>query len=221
MLIVWERTIRFSQPKAPNHTAAISRISISICLMQATLPSSPMKRNRESYSRILKQSEFKIALKHLTAHSPSNFKGECANRCKASDPNGERRPTSDIAFTPAVKAIQTAKGSRPAMLRMESRGGWQVDITPDFADFIANLDMFYLGTANSDGQPYIQYRGGPKGFLKVIDERTLRFADFGGNRQYISVGIYRRIRKLFYSSWTMSISSESSVGYCQVDRGRH
>ncbi|MFO0924868.1 MAG: pyridoxamine 5'-phosphate oxidase family protein [Pirellulales bacterium] len=100
----------------------------------------------------------------------------------------ERRPTSDIAFTPAVKAIQTAKGSRPSYARMESRGGWQVDITPDFADFIANLDMFYLGTANSDGQPYIQYRGGPKGFLKVIDERTLGFADFGGNRQYISVG---------------------------------
>lgn len=109
----------------------------------------------------------------------------------------ERRPTSDIAFTPAVKAIQTAKGSRPSYARMESRGGWQVDITPDLADFIANLDMFYMGTANSAGQPYIQYRGGPKGFLKVIDERTLGFADFGGNRQYVSVGNLSENSKAF------------------------
>lgn len=71
---------------------------------------------------------------------------------------------------------------------MESRGGWQKSVTPELAGFVAESDMFYLGTANSAGQPYIQYRGGPKGFLKVIDEQTLGFADFGGNRQYISVG---------------------------------
>ncbi len=100
----------------------------------------------------------------------------------------ENRPSSDIAFTPAVKAIQAAKGSRQSYARMESRGGWQKSVTPELAGFVAELDMFYLGTANSAGQPYIQYRGGPKGFLKVIDEQTLGFADFGGNRQYISVG---------------------------------
>lgn len=100
----------------------------------------------------------------------------------------EHRPSSDIAFTPAVKAIQTANGSRQSYARMESRGGWQNNVTPDLSAYIAELDMFYLGTANNAGQPYIQYRGGPKGFLKVIDDRTLGFADFGGNRQFISVG---------------------------------
>lgn len=100
----------------------------------------------------------------------------------------EHRPSSDIAFTPAVKAIQSAKGSRQSYARMESRGGWQSTVTTELAGFIAELDMFYFGTANSAGQPYIQYRGGPKGFLKVVDNRTLGFADFGGNRQYISIG---------------------------------
>lgn len=95
---------------------------------------------------------------------------------------------SDIAFTPAVKAIQHQKGSRKSYARMEQSGGWQTTVTPDLTAFLAELDMFYLGTANADGQPYIQYRGGPPGFLKVIDDRTLAFADFGGNRQYISVG---------------------------------
>ncbi|MBL8865816.1 MAG: pyridoxamine 5'-phosphate oxidase family protein [Planctomycetia bacterium] len=95
---------------------------------------------------------------------------------------------SDIAFTPAVKAIQSRKGSRNSYARMEQSGGWQTTVTSDLSEFLADLDMFYLGTANADGQPYIQYRGGPRGFLKVIDDRTLAFADFGGNRQYISVG---------------------------------
>lgn len=95
---------------------------------------------------------------------------------------------SDIAFTPAVKAIQTARGSREQYARMEDEGGWNTLVTPELAEFLAELDMFYLGTANAAGQPYIQYRGGPKGLLKVIDERTLAFAEFGGNRQYISHG---------------------------------
>jgi uncharacterized protein len=95
---------------------------------------------------------------------------------------------SDIAFTPAVKAIQSQKGSRTSYARMESHGGWQTKITPDLANFLADLDMFYLGTANGQGQPYIQYRGGAPGFLKVIDDQTLGFADFGGNRQYITLG---------------------------------
>ena len=95
---------------------------------------------------------------------------------------------SDIAFTPAVKAIQHQKGSRKSYARMEQSGGWQTTVTSDLTEFLADLDMFYLGTANTAGQPYIQYRGGPPGFLKVIDDCTLAFADFGGNRQYISVG---------------------------------
>jgi uncharacterized protein len=109
----------------------------------------------------------------------------------------EHRPSSDIAFTPAVKAIQSAKGSRQGYARMESRGGWQSTVTTELAGFIAELDMFYLGTANSTGQPYIQYRGGKKGFLKVVDDRTLGFADFGGNRQYISVGNLSENSKAF------------------------
>lgn len=98
------------------------------------------------------------------------------------------RPSSDIAFTQAVKAVQSQKGSRASYARMESHGGWRTEVTEDLASFLAGLDMFYLGTANHEGQPYIQYRGGPTGFLKVIDERTLGFADFGGNRQYITLG---------------------------------
>lgn len=95
---------------------------------------------------------------------------------------------SDVAFTPAVKAIQEQKGSRAAYARVERGRGWQTRIGPDLAEFIGELDMFYLGTANAEGQPYIQYRGGPRGFLKVLDETTLAFADFGGNRQYITLG---------------------------------
>ena len=98
-----------------------------------------------------------------------------------------RQYPSDIAFTPAVKAVQAAKGSRASYARMERRG-WQTRITPDLAEFLAGLDMFYLGTASADGQPYIQHRGGPPGFLKVLDDRTLAFADFAGNRQYITLG---------------------------------
>lgn len=95
---------------------------------------------------------------------------------------------SDVAFTPAVKATQERMGSRRSYARMERGGGWQTTVTPDLAEFLADLDMFYLGTATAGGQPYIQYRGGPPGFLQVIDERTLGFADFGGNRQYVTVG---------------------------------
>ena len=99
-----------------------------------------------------------------------------------------RHSSSDIAFTRAVKAIQSQKCSRDSYARMEHSGGWQTAVTSDLAEFMAGLDMFYLGTANAEGQPYIQYRGGSPGFLKVIDEHTLGFADFGGNRQYITLG---------------------------------
>ena len=95
---------------------------------------------------------------------------------------------SDIAFTPSVKAIQSSKGSRSQYARMEQGFGWQTKVTTELAEFLSELDMFYLGTANQFGQPYIQYRGGNPGLLKVIDESTLGFADFAGNRQYISLG---------------------------------
>jgi predicted pyridoxine 5'-phosphate oxidase superfamily flavin-nucleotide-binding protein len=98
-----------------------------------------------------------------------------------------RQYASDIAFTPAVKNVQTAKGSRASYAKVEQRG-WRTRVTPDLDEFLAGLDMFYLGTASADGQPYIQHRGGSPGFLKVLDERTLAFADFGGNRQYITLG---------------------------------
>jgi predicted pyridoxine 5'-phosphate oxidase superfamily flavin-nucleotide-binding protein len=99
-----------------------------------------------------------------------------------------RAASSDVAFTPAVKAVQTANGSRRTYALVEADGGFETAVTPDLAEYIAALDMFYLGTASAGGQPYIQYRGGPTGVLKVLDEHTLAFADFRGNRQYISVG---------------------------------
>ena len=96
--------------------------------------------------------------------------------------------SSDIAFTPAVKALQQRKGSRAAYSRMEQRGSWETQITPELREFIAAQTSFYMATANAQGQPYIQHRGGPAGFLRVLDEHTLAFLDFTGNKQYISTG---------------------------------
>lgn len=97
-------------------------------------------------------------------------------------------PSSDVAFTPSVKAVQHRKGSRTAYAQVEADGGWPTRITPDLAAFIAAQDSVFLATANSLGQPYVQHRGGPPGFLRVLDEATLGFADFAGNRQYITLG---------------------------------
>jgi len=118
---------------------------------------------------------------------------------------------SDIAFTPAVKAIQSEKGSRTSYAKMEERGGWQTTVTPDLEAFLADLDMFYLGTTNAQGQPYIQYRGGAPGFLKAIDEKTLGFADFGGNQQYISLGNLSENSKTFV--FLMDYVHRSSGGF--------
>ena len=95
---------------------------------------------------------------------------------------------SDIAFTPAVKAIQTRKGSRGNYARMEEGDGWQTQITPELKGFVEAQTSVFLATASAEGQPYIQHRGGPAGFLRVLDESTLAFADFAGNRQYVSQG---------------------------------
>lgn len=100
----------------------------------------------------------------------------------------DHRYTSDIAFTPAVKAIQARKGSRAAYARMENGDGWGDTITPELAGFIAEQSSVFLATVNHEGQPYIQHRGGPPGFLRVMDQHTLAFADYRGNRQYISQG---------------------------------
>ena len=96
--------------------------------------------------------------------------------------------SSDVAFTPAVKAVQTRKGSRQGYASMEERGSWETRLTPDLAEFIGLQTSVFLGTASADGQPYIQHRGGPPGFLKVLDDKTIAFADFAGNRQYITLG---------------------------------
>lgn len=97
-------------------------------------------------------------------------------------------PSSDVAFSPAVKAVQQAKGSRAQYAKVEARGGWRTEINADLAGFITERTSFYLASASADGQPYMQHRGGPAGFLRVLDSRTLAFADYKGNRQYISTG---------------------------------
>ena len=95
---------------------------------------------------------------------------------------------SDIAFTEAVKAIQARKGSRRAYARVEQGGSWEQSITAELTAEIEAQTSVFLATANAQGQPYIQHRGGPAGFLQVLDEHTIGFADFAGNRQFITQG---------------------------------
>lgn len=96
--------------------------------------------------------------------------------------------SSDVAFSPAVKAIQARKGSRRAYSRQEEDGGWAAAIDASLATFIQAQTSVFLATASADGQPYVQHRGGPPGFLKVLDETTIAFVDFAGNRQFITQG---------------------------------
>jgi uncharacterized protein len=96
--------------------------------------------------------------------------------------------SSDVAFTPAVKAIQARKGSREAYAHVEAQGGWRTEIDEKLAGFLANTNSFFMATATADGQPYIQHRGGPKGFIKILDKNTIAFADYAGNRQYLTQG---------------------------------
>ncbi len=107
------------------------------------------------------------------------------------------QPVSDIAFTPSVKKVQARLGSRQHYARIEQGPGWQDVITSELVDFITARDSFFLGTASKAGQPYIQHRGGPKGFLKVLDDHTLAFADLPGNRQYITLGNLAENKKAF------------------------
>jgi predicted pyridoxine 5'-phosphate oxidase superfamily flavin-nucleotide-binding protein len=100
-----------------------------------------------------------------------------------------KAPTpSDIAFSDAVRQVQSAKGSRDVIERMTQRRSWATRLTPEIAGFIEHRNTAFFGTANREGQPYIQHRGGPPGFLRVLDEQTIGFADLAGNRQYITLG---------------------------------
>jgi predicted pyridoxine 5'-phosphate oxidase superfamily flavin-nucleotide-binding protein len=96
--------------------------------------------------------------------------------------------SSDIAFTPTVKAIQAERGSRGVYARMEAHGGFRTEIDERLIAMLGAINTAYLGTVNADGQPYIQHRGGPRGFIRVVDEHTLGFVDYVGNRQYVSTG---------------------------------
>jgi len=96
--------------------------------------------------------------------------------------------STDIAFTPSVKTVQESRGSRRGYAGLEAKGGWPTTVNAELAGLIAGVRSFYLATASKEAQPYIQHRGGPPGFLRVLDGNTLAFADFSGNRQYITTG---------------------------------
>jgi predicted pyridoxine 5'-phosphate oxidase superfamily flavin-nucleotide-binding protein len=98
------------------------------------------------------------------------------------------RPSSDVAFSPAVKRLQTERGSRAAYARVEARGGFRTRVTDELRAFLALVDTAVIATASADGQPYVQHRGGPRGFIRALDEHTLAFVDFTGNRQYVTTG---------------------------------
>jgi uncharacterized protein len=98
------------------------------------------------------------------------------------------KPSSDVAFSDSVKAVQTLRGSRAHFENIEARGGWATELNAEITRFIGQVTTAYLATASADGQPYVQHRGGPAGFLRVIDRTTLGFVDFKGNRQYVTTG---------------------------------
>lgn len=105
-----------------------------------------------------------------------------------SDPTSPARYSSDVAFSPSVKAVQSRKGSRRAYAAQEQAGGWATAMDDDLKRFIAAQTSVLLATASAEGQPYIQHRGGPAGLLRVLDDRTIGFVDYAGNRQFITSG---------------------------------
>lgn len=98
------------------------------------------------------------------------------------------QPSSDIAFTPAVKDIQRQRQSRAFYEKMEAQGGFRTGVTPELVAFLAVVDTAFLATATADGQPYAQHRGGPKGFIRALDDETIGFVDYSGNRQFVTTG---------------------------------
>ncbi|SOE99926.1 Predicted flavin-nucleotide-binding protein, pyridoxine 5'-phosphate oxidase superfamily [Burkholderia sp. OK233] len=111
--------------------------------------------------------------------------------------SSSHRYPSDVVFTPSVKSMQSRRGSRSAYARREQDGGWETSITQECADFIGRQTSVFLATANDDGQPYIQHRGGPPGFLHVVNEKEIAFADFSGNKQYVTTGNLADNQKAF------------------------
>jgi uncharacterized protein len=104
----------------------------------------------------------------------------------AESANLPRMKPDEVMFSPAARAEQARRGSRAAYANAAAKGRFQAD--DEVIDFIAQRNSAYLATASADGQPYVQHRGGPAGFLRVLDRRTIAFADYTGNRQYISSG---------------------------------
>ena len=98
---------------------------------------------------------------------------------------------AEIAFTPVVRAIQVEEGSRMGYARMDGGDDYNHRLSGREAIFIAARDSFYMSSVGETGWPYVQHRGGPQGFMKVLDERTIGFADYSGNRQYVSTGNLR------------------------------
>jgi predicted pyridoxine 5'-phosphate oxidase superfamily flavin-nucleotide-binding protein len=101
---------------------------------------------------------------------------------------GMKSPASDIAFTATVKRLQSERGSRAAYARLEQQGGFATTVDDELRAFLATIDTAFLASASADGQPYVQHRGGPKGFIRALDDATLGFVDFAGNRQYVTTG---------------------------------
>jgi hypothetical protein len=99
-----------------------------------------------------------------------------------------KRYSSDVAFSDTVKRVQAERGSRAAYARMEKNGGFRTEVTDELRDFLALIDTAFLATASLDGQPYVQHRGGPKGFIRALDDHTLAFTELTGNRQYVTAG---------------------------------
>ncbi len=129
-----------------------------------------------------------------------------------------------LTFTDSVKKVQEKYGSRKSYARMEE-GGDQSILTDREILYIQSRDSFYMATVGENGWPYVQFRGGPKGFLKIIDNTTIGYADFRGNRQYISVGNINSSRKAalilmdYPSQQRLKIWAESGVIYAEDDPG--
>lgn len=97
-------------------------------------------------------------------------------------------PSSDVAFSPSIKAVQSARGSRDLYAKFEAKGGFRTKIDSRLRSALSEANSAYFVTASAFGQPYAQHRGGPRGFIHVTDEHTIGFADYSGNRQYITTG---------------------------------
>lgn len=102
--------------------------------------------------------------------------------------DGTVSPPDEVMFSPAARAEQAHRGSRESYARRAATGRFARELSADVIAFIAERDSAYLATSSADGQPYVQHRGGPAGFLRVLDTRTVAFADYAGNKQYISIG---------------------------------